>query len=414
MLNHLIDEREAAEVGAKLKSLLLLGDTRGEVNALIEKQRAAEEQFQRRGYAAWSAFPRHPFAAGLLAYERWLAGSSLKLSPVLQPFIESAYVVESFRHDWDHEATKFAANLRSTEALSFIFELMVLHQHRLAGNRVRYIFPQESGTFDGLIHGKHELEVECKLTSSEARRRVPYEVAVEVYSQILQFMQKSGIYSVVSIICSDQLARADINVLAADVRASLLQATPLKKVTTDGRFMIEILPGGTPQQPLDPTDVSRLLSQIDAIDASTINVMPASKTVIVPNRYLVQAVSIDAADPDNALSLIVRAAGGASHQLTGTRPGIVAVGFGSAILRDQPDLKPILASLQKAIIHELRQHPKVSAVQVMFQREGTHAGTPIRGGLMLQGWTDGLVYAFRSPHATKPIPRDFPLVPSKA
>jgi hypothetical protein len=135
--------------------------------------------------------------------------------------------------------------------------------------------------------------------------------------------------------------------------------------------------------------------------------------VIVPDRYLVQAVSIDATDPDNALSLVVKATGDASHQLTGMRPGIAAIGFGSPILRDQPDLKPILAGLRQAIIRELRNHPKVSAVQVMFQREGKFAGAPIRGGLMLQGWTGGRVLAFRSPHAANPIPEHFPLLVGK-
>jgi hypothetical protein len=244
MLNHILNEREAAEVGAKLRALLRLSDTSSEIDKLIERQRAAEEQFQRRGYAAWLEFPRHPFASGLLAYERWLTGIPRQNMAALQPFLECAYVIESFRSDWEQNASKFAANLRSTGALSYIFELMALYQHRLSGKTVRYIFPQESGTFDGLIRDGLEIEVECKLTSSEARRRVPHEVAIEVYSQILQFMQKNNLHGHVAIMCSDQLARADINALAAEVRIALLETTPLKKLIIDGRFTVEIAPRG--------------------------------------------------------------------------------------------------------------------------------------------------------------------------
>jgi len=410
--SHFISTDEAVKLCEGFNQTLRTGDNRGYVDGLIGAQERAESLMARGGYAQWAHMPRHPFAAGLVALNRWRASGSGQIPANLYTILEWAYLIESFRSDWQESSDKFAAELRSDKALSIIFELMVGHQFRLAGLPVKYIYPQDGpgGTFDLLLGESELVEVECKLVKG-------YEAIIEeISSQIFPAMHRAQDHRVILLRCRDQATRIDMARLVREVKTRLRYPAPQAFTTQDGRFDVEMLDGGSTAKPLSDMAASELRQRLSSIEVSLFEAEPLSRLQGDPPRGVVRGIGLIMEKPPNPALGMVKAAGDASGQLSGKRPGIVAIGLRSPIPRDQEDLGPILADIRREILRSLRRKArasgvaeKVSGVLLCFGVEGdeSHVGPAIDGGLNRWGWSYGDQHTFGVPGAANRLPDIF-------
>ena len=410
--SHRITADEAVKLCESFNRILRSGDSKGYIDELVAAQECAENLMVMGGYAQWASMPRHPFAAGLVALNRWKSSGAMQLSPNLHAILEWAYLIDSFREDWQGESDKFSADLRSDKALSIIFELIVGHQFRLAGLPVKYIYPQDgpSGSFDLLLGESDQVEVECKLVKGHES------IIEEIASQVFPSMHRSQEHRVVVVKCRDQATRTDITNLVREVRTRLRYRAPQEFTTRDGRFEVEMLDGGSVAQPLSSTAASDLRQRLSEIEVSLFEAQPLSQFQRGAACGVVRGIGLIMERPPNPSLGIVRAAIDASSQLSGDRPGIVAVGLRSPIPRDQENLGPILADIRREILQGLSRKSrasgkatKVSGVLLCFGMEGDdrNVGPAIDGGLNRWGWSYGRRHTFGVPGAAMRLPDTF-------
>ena len=411
-LSHRLAPSEALVLGEKLEQLLRLDDLKREVDDWLSRQPAAATALSQRGYAAWRDVPRHPFAAGLVAFERWVSSGAHGFPPEVRPFLEWAYLIENFRPDWEAHAKKFSNEIRSKN-MSTIFELLVGHQFRLAGHIVKYIFPQDGRgkSFDLLLGRNLTVEVECKLVRA-------YEPIIEeVASQIFPRMTRLNQHRVIFIKCTNRAVMRDVGPLCAELREGLHLPPPTSFATEDGRFKVTIENGGSLTCPLPPTQIRYLSHRLDEYGDRIAEIEGMSRLVATPSGFI-RGIGLSMDKPLDHDRRLVDEACSASSQLTGTRPGVAAVGLGSPIPRDQANLRNILSQIRQETLRQLKSRSlaagaesKISGVHLFLPVEGdTETSEPaIAGGLTRAGWSSGIHHAFRNPEARYPLPDGFQL-----
>jgi hypothetical protein len=402
---------------ARLLDLLRFEDRRGQVTQLIEAQRIAEPLYARNGYASWHELPKHPLAAALLSHEQWLSGQIETTPSRLLALMEYAVAVNTFEDDWGSNRLWLAKRLRNeNECLNALFEFMVANQLKAAGHTVRY--QAESRGADLLIANEgFEVEVECILADYNTKRRVPFNIAMDLIGHLDKHMMGNDLHTIMLISCSDELSTRDVEPL----RDAICELLDLGQFGTfdvlDGRYSVELISGGTTANPLTTEERDAILQRLNEAPVHWGFAESASQRIIVPNRHLVRGGVIRSELLDNALSGFVDSIVGKSHQLTDARPAVVAAGFGSPVAVSQSRNPAFLDSLGNQIQAKLespparphyarREYPRISGVMLMFQVPGD-PGPPIKSGLQHQQWEGSTVFFRRMPGAATPLPEDF-------
>jgi hypothetical protein len=291
--------------------------------------------------------------------------------------------------------------------LKTLFELRTCLHLRNQGHDVEYLAVKDTGRTgpDLVVHGEPDVELECVLVDQDGGRSVPVKKAMEVGVQLLQEMERLGVNRVVFVSTDEKFAAPDTHPLLAVIKLALADQPPQQLTAVNSKYRVTLTGGGSRDAPLSTPEAEQLLRALHKSPVRWGIMNPPSKTIIVPDRYVVRGVSIRSTRGDGAIKHLARAALDKAGQYVSSRPLVIAAGFGMPLMEHQARTELLGLALQQSIGSSLERRPSVSGIAFVFGT-GWHA-QPVIGGRGVSFDARTAVQAFRNPNATYPLPEDF-------
>lgn len=394
----MLDVRGIVRCIAQLRDLLENTHVRDEYHDLLDRERRAEEEFGRQGYlgAHWPS--RHPLVAGLLAYERWMAGQAME--PAVPALASSAFKIFEFRHDWAGCERWLAPRLLGRDFQGTAFEFATAYHFSTKGHTVQYRSAQQPEGPDLLIRGAPDIYVECTVGSAVAGRLVPGDRAKQLAHTILRYLARQRVFRVVIIEVDGTFEARHEQEIAAQVRAHLSAPLPSRFEILDGKYHVLMHDGGSAAAPLTASKVAELQSGLFTFPAHWGEVRTPEGMVGAPGGFVVRGVAVGSRQQDSALSRLAHAVAEKSSQMIEGAPCLVAAGFGSPLLREQATMPQLFMALDQLSEDVFRNTSKISGVLYAFR---TLERADVQSGLVGElPWDVGITYGLRTknPSAT--------------